>query len=192
MGGRSCSVCASVDGLTVSKAILGGESFRSIVNRFPSFSLGAVNRHSRKCLHRTSVKPQTRVSVKDSGFFIQSEKPEMSRSGPDANTLEGFEERFTLAAQQARESSDLRLALSYDELLLGIFDRKEKKRTAEPRPEENEWADWSTENLFALEHTREALQSGTVTAEEVEGFLAIKHDREPDKPQSGTTEHRYE
>ena len=174
-----CSICSSEKGLELSKALLAGESFRSIVSLFPSFSFGAVSRHSRKCLNRkistkANPNPQKCLPVRSSGFSKQV-SPEPTNRITDPYDAEV--EDLALSAQAARDKGDLRLALQFSALKLRAMDIRARERE-KMKPEKDDkttgFEEWATIDLQALQAVKEFLEARTVTAEEIQGFLESK------------------
>ncbi len=186
---RGCTVCRDPErGLAISKELLAGESFRSVMSHFPGLSFGAVSRHSRKCLKRVlstkaNPNPQERIPVRDSGF---SKQPSTEPANRFADPYDAEVEDLALSAQAARDKGDLRLALQFSALKLRAMDiraREHEKMKPEKDDKTTGFEEWETIDLQALQAVKESLENGVVTAQDVNALLeSIKRGRGLDKP----------
>lgn len=124
------------------------------------------------------TKSSRALPLQRGGLRLRTQEEPDSRSSPDElSEYEEDVEEFRACARAARERGDMRVALEFSSLKLKAMalrdEARAKKKASEPKADD-EFVSWLTENLFALQAVKEALEAGTVTAEEIQGVLETK------------------
>ena len=94
---RRCTVCAHEEAEAIDKALVGGEPYRSVANRYESLSQAAVQRHQENHLPATLAKAREAEEVAHADNLLEQ--------------VRGLQGRALAILDKAEEAGELRTAL---------------------------------------------------------------------------------
>ena len=148
---RRCTVCAHSEVEAIDMALVAGEPYRSVANRYESLSQAAVQRHEENHLPATLTKAK--------------EAQEATRADDLLASVRGLQERALSILGKAEEAGELRTALSAIRETRGNFELLAKLLgELDERPVVNltvspQWLELRTVIVEALEPHSEAREA---------------------------------
>jgi hypothetical protein len=117
---RRCTICAHEDLETINKALVSGEPYRSVANRYESLSQAAVQRHQENHLPATLAKAKEAEQVAHADDLLEDLKGLQGRTLTILEAAEGANQHRTALAAIREARSNLELLAK----LLGELDER--------------------------------------------------------------------